>query len=254
MAHGNLTLSSSTEAGFRASGEESRFARWLAEVRPDLSRDARRQIRHYVRLLIRLYGAETPDLVAAAPAQIEERIQAADLTACGLSPEKRRHLLRAARALHAAVYSRGPSATRRLMDRRAPRRAHGHARSRSQTADQPIDDLVARMPHPAQTAKAPTGESGAASQPPAVRHLVEALNHQITVQGAIDDTLDVRKAARAVIAPLSPVARLRLIAAMPEVARLPVCLRRNTTAPSPADVAVEALVALLESEADVHTL
>lgn len=252
-ANGHPALASTTEAGFKASGEEQAFSRWLARARPDLSKESRRQIRFYARQLIQIFGAQTPELVAESPARLAQRIHDLDLAACGLTPDKRRHLLRAARALHAARRGLDTTATRRLMDcrtRRKPARRRGSPTARTDAAA--VDDLVARMPEAGQqrgpaAAPEPTGSR----RSPAVSHLVEALNHQLTVQGWVDDSLDVRQAARAVVSPLSPAAQLRLIAAVPGAHRLPVVTGRS--AHSPADVAEEALVFMLANQADLRT-
>jgi hypothetical protein len=256
---GPLNLTSTNAAAFQASGENTHLRRWLQEVRDDMTGEACRQVTYYARRLLDILGAETAPLVQEPPHQIRARLSHVDLPAHGLSEESRRHLLRAGAALHAALYDLDADNARRVMDRRQPQRRPSTGGRRGVGPDSlPSGDLLegiadARVEAPARetaTASVPVDPQDL-SEP--VRSLVEAVNHALTAQLQLDDRVDVREATRAALAPLSAHAVLQVAAELPHTAGLPVAVPDGKRAPTPADLAAEAIVAVVEQRyADVR--
>ena len=248
---GPLTLTSTDSTAFRETGENVDFRRWLQEVRWDMTPEARRQVVHYARKLLDLLGAETAPLVHGPPAQIRYRLSGIDLRAHGIAPVCYRHLLRAGAALHAASHDLDTDRARHVMDRRTPQRPGPRARQRARHDVRPADDLLDGMAGARARANAPrTVETPVPVDPEnlseVVRPVVESVNHALTAQLRLDDTLDVRAATRAVLAPLSARACLRIASELPHAADLPVMLPANRSARTPAELATEAIAAVVE--------
>ena len=233
---GPLTLTATTGDAFRASREAAHMRRWLREVRGDMSAEACRQVVHYARALIDIFGDETPALVASAPAEFQARLDAVDLERRGYPAQAYRYLLRAGRALHAAVHDLDTEQARALMDQRTRRRTRARAgAARNTEAALPVGD-DGQVPSPA----AATTEALAAD----VQALLTAVEQELTAQRELDGALDARRATRAVLAGLSPAARLTVAARLPgAAAEVPVDVQTNT--PTLTDLADEAIVAAM---------
>ena len=248
--NGPIILTSTSSAAFRETGENVDFRRWLQEVRSDMTQEARRQVMHYARKFLDLLGTEAAPLVEGPPVQIRHRLSGIDLPRHGIAPTCQRHLLRAGAALHAAVHDLDPDRARQVMDRRTPQRP-------GTRACQPVldDDILPPGDWLDDVADA-RGETPAAHMaetcvPPenlseVVRPVVEAVNHALTAQLQLDDAVDVRAATRGALAPLSAHACLRIAAELPHAADCPVILPVNRSAPTPAEIATEAIVAVVE--------
>ncbi|MBK1671417.1 hypothetical protein CKO28_25790 [Rhodovibrio sodomensis] len=249
---GPLNVTSNNAAEFRATGENAHVRRWLSEVRSDMTSDACRQVTFYARKLLDILGAETGALVQGPPLQIQARLSHVDLPAHGLSEESRRHLLRAGAALHAAIYDLDTENARRVMDRRTPQRRPSTG-GRRPVGDDPLPsgDLLAgiadgRVDAPAQQAATAPVPVDPRNLSESVRPLVEAVNHAVTAQLRLDDDVDVRAVTRAALTPLSARACLQVAVELPHAAALPVPIPAGRAAPTPAEVAAQAIVAVVE--------
>jgi hypothetical protein len=255
---GNLTLASTNADQFKASGEMAHLRRWLAEVRDDMTTSACRQVGHYAREFIRLFGAETPHLVEGPTEHLEARLDAVDLPRHGYASEKHRHLLRAGKALHAAVHDLDADTTRNLMDRRTPQRRPSSGGMRAGHAPLPSGDLLDALPTdlPGSAAATKTAETAPDDDVPSdVRPVVEAVAYLVTARMTLDDALDIRIATKAVLATLDPATRVHVALRLPGAARLPVVIRQATPALDLAHLAEEVIVSLMEQRyADVRSV
>ena len=230
----NLTATSST--ALRACGEEKQLKAWLAEARPELSRDNRRQICHHARKLLDLLGALVPATIAEGPETVEDWIAALDLPALGLDPRRRSHLGRAARTLYAAVNDLPPEKARAAMDRQRPRANRAGTPADTLLANGPFDTTPVAMDaappadeDPAQIAvhldrgdgtRAPltTRPLPDADMPPAFLFLEKAIANHASLDRATGAAgADVRATTRRVLAFHSPAARLGIVSRLPGI-------------------------------------
>lgn len=234
---GNLVIASTSRTAFRASGEAAQMRLWLREARWDMSSDACRQVVHYAGTFIEVFGTEAPALIKQPPERIRARLDDATEAADGVHHNLHRHLLRAGKAMHAAVYDLDRETTRMLMDRRTPRAEP--AKYARQTAERQTNDIPAATSDRAD----PVTPS---PLPETVQPVIEAVNYQLTAQLQLDDTVDVRAAAQSVLGTLSPAARVQIAAVLPDAAQLPVEISPEASASTVVDLAEEAIIALLE--------
>mgnify|MGYP006427055027 CR=1 FL=1 len=232
---GALTLTATTSTELRARGEEKQLKAWLAEGRPELSPDNRRQICHHARKLLDLVGCLVPATIADGPETVEAWISALDLPAVGLDPRRRSHLARAARTLYAAANDLPPAQARTAMDRQRPRPNGGP----------PADTLLPDRPYhttPVATDAAPPADKDPAQiavyvergdgtraplttrplpdadMPPAFLSLEKAIaNHAALDRATGAAGGDVRATTRRVLAFHSPAARMGLLSRLPGI-------------------------------------
>lgn len=242
---GPLIVSATTGTAFRETGKAAHLRRWLREVRPDLSADASRQVSHYARQFVDLFGAEAPALVAGPAERIRERLDAVDLSQHGLGRHAYRHLLRAGRALHAAAHDLDTERTRWIMDQHTPpQRRQGQAGPgvRDRRPDEPATETRVPPRRPDRTTRLSDD----------VRAVLTAVRQQVTAQQQLDACADVRRATRAVLSSLSPTARVQLAARLPDATRVPIADRPDPQAPSLTDLADQTIVAFITRQQAFH--
>jgi hypothetical protein len=233
---GPLTLTATTSTELRVRGQEKHLKHWLAEARPELSPDNRRQICHHARKLLDLVGCLVPATIPDSPDTVEDWIAALDLPAAGLDPRRKSHLARAARALYAAVNDLPPEKARAVMDRKgrrvsregaAPQTLTAEPGSRTspppiETAPRAVDDATAIVVYRerADGTQAPLASwpLGDADMPLAFQFLEKAIGNHAAVDRAIGATDgDVRATARQVLAAHSPAVRMGLVSRLPGI-------------------------------------
>ena len=259
---GPLPLTATTGNEFRARGEENQLTTWLAEARPDLSQENRRQLCHHVRKVLDLLGRSVPATIATDPDTVERWIVNLDLTAAGLDPRRRSHLTRAARTLYAAVNDLPADAARAAMDRKrrgSTRRPSIH-RVRPAAACKNGTAIPAAQPGGGPGAIAvyrerPDGtivpfadrNPPEADMPRAYRFLETAIANHVSLALEVGSARpDIVATARAVLAIHSPAVRMGIVSRLPGIESVRVAAPTDLR-PSPLEVCDAIILTFVEA-------
>ena len=258
-----LALTATTGAELKRSGEEADLKAWLTDARPEMSRENRRQICHHVRKLLDILGSDVRAKIGEDLDAIEAQIAKLDLNAYGLDPNRRSHLGRAARTLHAAVKGLSTENARAAMDRK-------HGGTARKTAAGPAKDAANanREEGAVPTAGTEEGESGItvyqerpdgtitpleafslteAEMPLAFRFLETAIANHVSLDldvGSADP--DIMATAREVLAAHSPAVRMGIASRLPGIESVRVLSAQGTQA-SPLDLCDEIILAFVQA-------